>query len=155
VTAAQLWQAGQQLPLSETGLLGRLIRWRIPGLARDTSFDALFREPPFMVLDESEHLLISGLVGRIWTLRRDYPRLTDADAYRAWSQRGTARVLFAIWVHPEGDQGSEIHTEVRVQTFGVQGRVGIGAIRPLVRRFQGVIGSEGLRSVVRRAEADS
>jgi hypothetical protein len=153
VPAAQLWQAGQELELSQTGLLGRLIRWRIPGLARDTGFDALFREPPFMVLDEGEQLLISGLVGSIWTLRRDYPRLTDPGEYRAWSQRGTARVLFAIWVQPDGDAGSVIHTEVRVQAFGVQGRVGIGAIRPLVRRFEGVIGSDGLRAVVRRAEA--
>jgi hypothetical protein len=149
--AAELWQAGQQLRLGEAGLLGRLIRWRIPGLDRDTSFDHLFREPPFMVLEEGEHQLVSGLVGRIWTLRRDYPRLADADEYLAWSARGTARVLFAIWVRA-GDDDSEIFAEVRVQTFGVQGRVGMAAVRPLVRRFQGVIGSDGLRAVVRRAE---
>jgi len=86
------------VPLSETGLLGRLVRWRIPGLDRDVTFDGLFREPPFMILAEGERWLISGLVGRIWTLRRDYPQLGCATEFRDWSVPGTARVLFAKWV---------------------------------------------------------
>ena len=51
-----------------------------------------------MVLEEGEDGLVSGLVGRIWTLRRDYPQLSDAEEFQHWSQRGTARVLFANWV---------------------------------------------------------
>lgn len=138
--------------LADTGLLGRLIGWRIPGLARDGGFDALFREPPFIVLRTGDRALVSGLVGRIWTLRRDYPQLTEADEFRAWSRRGTARVVFANWVAPTED-GSELRSEVRVQAFGVQGRVGLTAVRPLVGRFHGLVGSEGLRAAVRLAEA--
>ena len=44
-------------------------------------------------------------------------------------------------------------SEVRVQGFGVQGRVGITAVGPLVRRFEGLVGLEGLGAVVRLAEA--
>jgi hypothetical protein len=147
-----LWAAARELRLADTGLLGHLVRWRIPGLARDVGFDALFREPPFIVLEEGERSLVSGLVGRIWTLRRDYPQLTAADQFRSWSRRGTARVLFANWVASSDDDGSMLCSEARVQAFGVQGRVGVAAVRPLVTRFQGLVGSEGLRAAVRLAE---
>ena len=148
----ELWAAATQVRLNDTGLLGRLVRWRIPGLARDVAFDRLFREPPFMILEQNERALVSGLVGRIWTLRRDYPRLADPDEFRDWSERGSARVVFANWVQPSGNGGAEVRVEARVQGFGVQGRVGVAAVGPLVRRFQGLVGSEGLRAAVRRAE---
>jgi hypothetical protein len=151
-TADELWAAATEIRLSDTGLLGRLIRWRIPGLSRDARFDAMFREPPFMVLQQDERALVSGLVGRIWTLRRDYPRLIDPEQFHAWSQRGTARVVFAHWVTADKGGGSELRSEARVQPFGVQGRIGVAAVRPLVARFQGLIGSEGLRAAVRLAE---
>lgn len=148
-----LWAAATEVRVADTGLLGRLIRWRIPGVSREARFDALFREPPFLVLQEGERALICGLVGRIWTLRRDYPRLRGPEEFRDWSQRGTARVVFAHWVSESGDaSGSELRSEARVQAFGVQGRVGVAAVRPLVARFQGLIGSEGLRAAVRLAE---
>jgi hypothetical protein len=147
-----LWAAATQVRLNDTGLLGRLVRWRIPGLEGDEGFDALFREPPFMVLQDAERTLVSGLVGRIWTLRRDYPTLNDADEFRAWSRRGTARVVFANWVTPTDDGGAEVCSEARVQAFGMQGRMGITAVRPLVRRFEGLVGSEGLGAAVRLAE---
>ena len=88
----QLWQAAREVSLSDTALLGRLVRWRIPGLPREITYDGLFREPPFVVLKEGERMLVSGLAGRIWTLRRDYPRLSCAEDFLAWSERGTARV---------------------------------------------------------------
>jgi hypothetical protein len=147
-----LWAAARELRLAEAGLLGRLVRWRIPGLARDVGFDTLFREPPFTILEQGERALVSGLVGRIWTLRRDYPQLADPDEFRAWSRRGTARVVFGNWVQGSPDGGAELCSEARVQAFGVQGRVGLAAVRPLVGRFQPLVGSEGLRAAVRRAE---
>jgi hypothetical protein len=150
----QLWTAATEVQLADTGLLGRLVRWRIPGLSRDVRFDAMFREPPFMVLEQGERALVSGLVGRIWTPRRDYPRLTEPDEFREWARRGTARVVLANWVAAADDGGSEVRSEARVQAFGVQGRVGVAAVRPLVGRFQGLVGSEGLRAAVRRAERD-
>jgi hypothetical protein len=145
----ELWAAAMRVRLADTGLLGRLVRWRIPGLARDEGFDALFREQPFIV----QRAVVSGLVGRIWTLRRDYPELAGPDQFQAWSRRGTARVVFANWVTPTDDGGSELCSEVRVQAFGVQGRVGLTAVRPLVSRFQGLVGSEGLDAAVKLAEA--
>ncbi len=105
VPADRLWQAAREVRLSDARLLGRLIRWRIPGLAADLTFDAMFRAPPFMVLaEEPGRALVSGLVGRIWTLRRDYPELHDPEEFRDWSTSGTARVLFANWIDGAGQR---------------------------------------------------
>jgi hypothetical protein len=144
----RLWDAARSVRLRDTRMLGRLVRWRIPGTPADISFDELFRRPPFLVLDEqAEQALVSGLVGRIWTLRRDYPKLTDPEEFRAWDKPGTARVLFANWV-----EDGALFSETRVEAFGVQGRLGLRAVRPLVRTFQHLIGTDGIEAVVRLAE---
>lgn len=149
-----LWRAARDLPLSKTGRLGRLVRWRIPGLSRNLTMDELFRQPPFMVLAEGELAVVSGLVGRIWTLRRDYPRLAGPADFRTWDRPGTARVVFAHWVQAT-EPGSRVFTEVRVQPLGNRGRIGLAAVRPIVRRFGPLVGSEGLQAAVRAAERRS
>ncbi len=148
---AELWQAARELTLAESSVLGRLVQWRIPGTARELSFDRLLREAPFLVLAEGELSLLSGLVGRIWTLRRDYPTLTDPERFRAYAERGTARVAIGVWAEAD-PRGGALCTEARVEAIGVQGQVGVAAVRPLVRGFQHLIGSEALRAAARRAE---
>ncbi len=138
--------------LRDTQLLGRLVRWRIPGTPADITFDELFRRTPFTVLDEGERHLLSGIAGRIWTLRRDYPPLDGAEAFRAYHRRGTVRVRFATWAQDEGDGGGALCSEVRVEAFGHQGRLGLATVRPLVRGFHQLIGSDGIATAVRRAE---
>jgi hypothetical protein len=148
----ELWQAARSVRLRDTQLLGRLVRWRIPGIQADLPFDELFRQPPFAVLEQDEHALLSGIVGRIWTLRRDYPELSDPEEFRDWSARGTARVLFATWTRPRGAGGATLFSEVRLEPFGAQGRVGVATVRPIVSAFQGLIGSDGITVAVRLAE---
>jgi hypothetical protein len=152
VPAEQLWLGAQSVRLSDTRVLGRLVRWRIPGVAPRTKFDDMFRNPPFMILSESEGALVSGLVGRIWTLRRDYPSLPSPGAYRAWSQPGTARVLFGNWVESGPAEGATLRSETRVEAFGVQGRIGLASVRPLIRGFQQVIWSDAMAAAVQAAE---
>jgi hypothetical protein len=152
-TPERLWEASREVKLADTRRLGRIIRWRIPGLAADLTFDEMFRAPPFLVLSEDDgRSLISGLVGRIWTLRRDYPRLTDPEEFRTWSTSGTARVLFANWIEDAGDGGAAIQSEVRVEAIGTQGRIGVAAVRPLVSAFGSLVGSDGIAVAVRLAE---
>lgn len=148
----QLWDAAKTVRLTDTATLGRLIRWRIPGLAGDVKFDDLFRQPPFTILEEGERALVSGLVGRIWTLRRDYPQLKSPDEFREWDRNGTARVVIANWVHSAGHGRSVIEAEARVQAIGIQGRIGVSAVRPVVRAFQPLVGSDGISLAVARAE---
>jgi hypothetical protein len=149
----RLWRAAQDVKLGDTRLLGRLIRWRIPGLPREISFDELFRQQPFTVLCEDDGVLVSGLVGRIWTLRRDYPELGDPEDFRRWSTPGTARVLFANWVEPTDHRRAALRSETRVQAFGAQGRVGLTSVRPLIRGFQQLVANDAMAAAIRRAEA--
>ena len=152
-TPERLWEAARSIRLADTRRLGRIIRWRIPGLAPDISFDEMFRAAPFILLAEDEnHALISGLVGRIWTLRRDYPRLSNPEEFREWSASGTARVLFANWIEDSGNGRTALRSEVRVEAIGAQGRIGVAAVRPLVGAFGNLIGSDGIEAAVRRAE---
>ncbi len=146
--ADALWAAACSVRLVDTRRLGRLIRWRIPGTELGSTFYELFRSPPFIVLGEEPHGIVSGLVGRIWTLRRDYPQLSDPNDFREWSKHGTARVLIANWV-----DGNRLRSEARVEAVGVQGRIGVAAIRPLVAAFHHLIGAEGLAAAVAQAAA--
>ena len=148
----RLWQAARSVKLTDTSMLGRLVRWRIPGIDAAASFDELFRNPPFVVLEDHEIGLVSGIVGRIWTLRRDYPDLAAPEDFEDWSARGTARVAFGIWVDPVDGGGAALTSETRVQPIGAQGRIGVAAVRPLIRAFQNLVGTDGIEAALRIAE---
>jgi hypothetical protein len=153
VSREQLWRAAHEVKLSDTSVLGRLVRWRIPGLPADDSFYDLFREQPFLALSESDGVLVSGLVGKIWTLRRDYPKLAGPEEFQRWSMPGTTKVVLANWVEDARGGGSALSAEVRVQAYGMQGRVGLASVRPLIRGFQHLVGSDAIAAAVRRAES--
>jgi hypothetical protein len=153
VAPDDLWQAACTVGLDDSSLLGRLVHWRIPGLPAGLSFDHLFRHDPFLVLSsDRERSLVSGLVGRIWTLGRDYPLLSDPEQFRQWSARGTARVLFANWVEPVPSGGAVLYSETRVHAVGVQGRLGLATLSPVIRAFEHLIATDGIEEAVRRAE---
>lgn len=152
-SAERLWEAAKTVRLSDTRMLGRLVRWRIPGTPAGIAFDELFRAQPFTVLEDGDAGLVAGLAGRIWTLRRDYPELHGAEDYLDWSTPGTARVLLANWVQPLAADRAALRSETRVQAFGVQGRIGLAGVRPMIRGFQGLIFSDAMAAAVRRAEA--
>jgi hypothetical protein len=149
--ADRLWHEASMLELDDCAALGRLVRWRIPGLGPGLTFDRMLREPPFVLLHESSHRVLSGLAGRIWTLRRDYPDLSGPDAYRAWQTSGTARVLFCVWVDSAAS-GSRLSVEVRVQALGIKGRVGVTALGPLIHSCEHLLSAEALRAAAHRAE---
>ncbi len=48
-----------------------------------------------------------------------------------------------------------LRSEARVDAFGMQGRLGVRAVRPLVRAFGHLVGSEGIAAAVRLAERGS
>lgn len=154
VTAAsadRLWNEASILQIDDCAALGRLVRWKIPGLRPNLTFDRMLREPPFVLLHESPHRVLSGLAGRIWTLHGDYPDLRSPDGYRAWDEAGTARVLFGIWMDA-APSGSRLTVEVRVQALGLKGRIGVTALGPLIRSCEHLLGAEALRAAAHRAE---
>jgi hypothetical protein len=149
---ARLWAAARDVALSETGTLGRLVRWRIPGVPEHQTFQRLLAEYPFVVLAEGERFSVSGLCGRIWTLHRDYPRLTGAQEFAAWDRPGTVRVLFAHWVEPDGAGDSVIVSEARVKPTDRAAALRLRSLWVVMQAFERLIGAEPLSVAVRRAE---
>jgi hypothetical protein len=148
-----LWHAAESLHLRDTRTLGRLVRWRIPGTPATATFRDLFRAAPFTVLDEGAGWSVSGLVGRIWTLERDYPALESAEAFRAWAEPGTAKVVFGHWVEPAADGRSVLVSESRVAGTNRSATLRLRALWAVVGRFERRIGGEALSLAGRRAEA--
>lgn len=148
-----LWLAASRVRLRDTRSLGRIVRWRIPGLQPALTYHDLFRREPFTVLEADHRMLISGLVGRIWTVARDYPRLDGPEAFAAWHRRGTARVLFAHWVEPV-DGGAELVSEARVEAVDRMASARLRALWSVVGRFQRLVAAEPLAQAARAAERD-
>ena len=151
-TADELWAAASEVRLSDTRTLGRLVRWRIPGTPPGQTFRDLLSAYPFVVLAAGERWSISGLCGRIWTLSRDYPRLEGPDAFRAWDEAGTVRVLFAHWVEHEADGSSAIVSEARVAPVDGAGELRLRSLWLVVGVFERLIGAEPLALAAARAE---
>jgi hypothetical protein len=147
-----LWGAARALRLSDTRTLGPLVRWRIPGTPSEQTFRALLAEYPFVVLDQGERWSVSGLCGRIWTLSRDYPRLSGPEAFRDWDEPGSVRVLFAHWVEPDGDGASAIVSEARVAPVDPAAALRLRSLWLLVGVFERLIGAEPLALAAERAE---
>ena len=138
-----LWQSANDLRLSDTRTLGRLVRWRIPGLDGRLTYGELFRDYPFTVLDEGERHLVAGLCGRIWTLARDYPRLDGPEAFASWNEPGTVRVLFGHWVEPD-DGGSALVSEARVQPVDPTASLRLRALWTVIGPFEPLVGAEAI-----------
>jgi hypothetical protein len=147
----ELWSAAASVRLADTRSLGRLVRWRIPGVRDDQTFRELLSDYPFCVLDEGEHWSISGLCGRIWTLQHDYPRLDRPEEFRGWDEPGTVRVLLAHWVEPDGN-GSTIVSEARVAPVDRRAALRLRSLWVVIGVFERLIGGEALALAAERAE---
>jgi hypothetical protein len=148
-----LWREAQAVRLADTRVLGRIVRWRIPGTPGEQTFSDLFRRYPFTVLDAGDRHLVSGLCGRIWTFARDYPDLDGPEAFAAWDEPGTVRVVFAHWVQPDGDGRSVLLSEARVDAVDRRAGMRLRGLWAVVGRFERLIGAEPLPIAVRRAES--
>jgi hypothetical protein len=152
VDPERLWAAAETIEVGDAPRLGRVLRWRIPGTPPDLRYRDVFRRYPFVVLEEGEGWSVSGLCGRVWSLRRDYPSLAGAAAFHDWEEPGTVRVVFGNWVEPS-DGGARIVSESRVEPVDRRARWRMRALWSTVGQFQGLIGREALDAAVRRAES--
>jgi hypothetical protein len=149
---AALWQRATEVRLNETRSLGRLVRWRIPGVDPAITYHELFRGYPFCVLEEDRFLLVTGLCGKIWTLARDYPRLGGPSEFTGWDEPGTVRVLFGHWVREAEDGRAELVSEARVEPVDRRAALRLRALWTVIGGFERLVGSEPLALAARRAE---
>lgn len=151
-TPQALWEAAATVRLEDCRVLGRLVRWRIPGLSRNLTYRELFRREPFVVLEEGECSSLSGLCGRIWTLRRDYPRLKRPEDFTRWDEPGTVRVLFAHWAEPAGRDRAALVSRTHIAANDRGARRGVALVRPLITAFEHLVDREPLAIAAHVAE---
>jgi hypothetical protein len=149
-----LWRAAREVRIADTRTLGRLVSWRIPGVPEGQTFDELFRGYPFTLLGEGEQWSISGLCGRIWTLARDYPRLSGPEEFARWEEPGTVKVLFAHWAQPGRNGRSELVSEARVEPVDSAAALRLKALWAVIGPFERLVGAEPLALAARHAEED-
>jgi len=149
--ADRLWHAAETVRLGEAPTLGRAVRWRIPGTTPDLSFRDLFRQYPFAVINEGARWSVSGMCGRIWTLRRDYPRIEGAEDFLAWDEPGTVRVLLGHWIEGDGHGQNALVSEARIKPVNGQAGLRLRALWAVVGHFDRLVGGEVLRVATRRA----
>ena len=147
-----LWEEARKVRIGESGVLGRLICWRIPQADSRQTYEQMFTSPPFVVLERGEGRLLVGVAGRIWSARPRLASLDGPEAFRRWSAPGTVRVLFAQWaaVHPGG---AVLVSEVRVEPVDRRAGLALRAVSPLIARFQALIASEPLRLAASRSRS--
>jgi len=150
--AASLWRAAASVRIGESGLLGRLVRWRVPGSRAEQTYRELFTSPPFLMLEQGDTHLLAGLCGKIWVARPSLATLDSPAQFADWRVAGTVRVLFAQWV-AAGDEGSALVSEVRVAPVDPGAALRLRTLWPLIRRFEPLISSEPLGLAVRRADS--
>jgi hypothetical protein len=149
-TAAELWESAATVRLRDCRVLGRLIRARIPGLQPSLTFPELFRSSPFNLLENGPTYNLSGLCGRIWTMRGDFAVLSQPSEFANWHTPGTVRVLFAGWAEAT-ESGSVLVSEVRIAAVDRKASLRMRALKPFIAAFQGLVGTEPLQIAVQRA----
>jgi hypothetical protein len=145
-----LWASAGTVRLRDCRILGRLIRTRIPGLRASMTFDKLFHGAPFNLLEEGPTYALSGLCGRIWTVRRDFAVLERPTDFLTWRVPGTARVLFANWAEAT-EAGSALVSEVRIAAVDRRAALYVRALGSFISAFQGLVAAEPLTIAARRA----
>jgi hypothetical protein len=150
VDERRLWSAAGTVTLRECRVLGRLIPARIAGVSPEASFAQLFGSAPFAVLDQGPTFRLSGLCGRIWSVRGQFTALDGPAAFRAWNEPGTVRVLFANWVEAS-DDGASLISEVRVAAVDRRAALRLRAFSPFIAAFQGLVAAEPLTIAAQRA----
>jgi hypothetical protein len=151
VGADVLWRAAATVRLRDCRLLGRLVGVRVPGSDPAMTFEELFRTQPFVYLDGGPTWALSGLCGRIWTVRGELGELSGPQAFLEWQEPATVRVLFAHWVVESRGGGAALHSEVRIAPVDRRAAFYLRALEPFIAAFQGLVGVEPLSAAVRRA----
>ena len=135
----------------DTRTLGRLVRWRIPGLERELTYHDLFRAYPFTRPRGGRAALLAGLCGRIWTLARDYPR---ARRRRRRSPSGPSRARCACCSATGSRRpadGAELVSEARVQPTDRTAALRLRALWKVIGPFERLVGAEAISAAAARA----
>jgi hypothetical protein len=108
----------------------------------------------FSVLDERPgREIVFGIAGKFWAPREmaNLVRVPDADAFRAFAEPGQAKGAMSLRVEPLDDGRTLLGTETRVWCADRRARLLFAAYWTLIRIPSGIIRTDMLRAIARRA----
>jgi hypothetical protein len=97
--------------------------------------------------------IVFGIAGKFWAPREmaHLVRVPDARAFIEFARRGEAKGAMSIRVEPLGDRRTLLATETRVWCTDRRARTLFGLYWTLIRVPSGLIRTDMLRSIARRA----
>ena len=125
------------LRLSDTRPLGRLVRWRIPGVGGDQTFDELFRAYPFTLLDEGDEPARSpGCAGGSGRSPRDYPRSPGPTTFAPGTSAGRCGCCSRTGPRRARTAASELVSEARVEPVDRAAALRLRALWTVIGPFE-------------------
>jgi hypothetical protein len=97
--------------------------------------------------------VVFGIAGRFWRPNGDLCRLTDREAFSAFSQDGYVKGAWNLRVEALEDGSSRLSTETRIRCYGHDAGRKFRLYWTFVGPFSGLIRRALLRGVRHRAEA--
>ena len=110
-----------------------------------------FKKIDFEILGvEKNKELLLGLAGKFWTLRGEMQKI-NADNFRQFNQEGFAKAVWNFSVDGSGKE-SRLTTETRIRCLDDASRRSFGFYWTFIQPFSGLIRSEMLKIVKKKAE---
>jgi hypothetical protein len=149
--AERVCQAARALPLMKTGLARRLLALRALPAHLDPSSSPEDDSVFICLAEKPGQEVVFGFAGRFWHPSRNITRLGDAESWRGYAERGSARAAVNVLVESITAERSRLATETRVLCFGAGARRIFKLYWLVTGPFSGWIREDWLRSVARAA----
>jgi len=145
------------VPVRDTRTLRPIIAWRLGRYAPpgDAPLRSVLAAHPFHLLAEQDMVSVSGLAGKLWSLGDTFVRFDGPEAFRAWAEPGSCKVVVRHAVLGREGGGSEIVSEVRIWCTDRRAQLRFRPYWTFIGPFSRFIGSELLSAATRRAERTS
>ncbi len=124
---------------------------RSPGKTTEPDAPENVRGPFLELAVVPKHEVVLGVAGRFWRPDGGIVRDFSPDQFADFRRQGYARAVWSFSLNPLND-GTEITTETRIQTFGRSATLKFRAYWLLIGPFSGLIRKAMLREVKRIAE---
>ncbi len=147
--AADIYRAANEVDFSESFVIRWLLRLR--GMSGETVTLRSMKRSHFEILGETlNREMVIGLIGKFWTLGGGLQQI-DAASFKRFETAGYAK---AVWNFSLAEAGgnTRLTTETRIKCMDADSRRRFGFYWTFIQPFSGLIRTEMLKLIKRRAE---
>ena len=148
--AAEIYRAANETDFTDSFI----IRWlfRLRGLSTENVTLQSLKRSRFEILGESlNREMVVGIVGRFWTIHGDLKKI-DAESFKRFDTAGYAKAVWNFSLSPDG-AATRLTTETRIKCLDAESRRSFGWYWTFIQPFSGLIRTEILKLIKRKAEA--